>query len=133
MTAVPFDFDQARAAIDSASSAQRRAEQEIRDAYRLYGEAERSYRRALAQRITELRADKIPVSIAADLARGDAHVADLRLRRDIKDGVREAAKSAVWRHQADRRELEQLVTWSMRRELAEGAGMQPQWSERTAA
>lgn len=131
VNSVPFDFGEAKAQIDDASRAQAKAEQEIRDAFRLYGEAERSYRRALAQKITELRANGIAVSIVADLARGDAHVADLRLRRDIKDGVREAARSAIWRHQADRRELEQLVTWSMRRELAE-SGPQPHWTRSAA-
>jgi len=131
MTAVPFDFGEAKAAIDAASGAQKKAENEVKDAYRLYGEAERSYRRALAQKITELRANGIAVSIAQDLARGDAHVADLRLKRDIKDGLREAAKSAIFRHTADRRELEQLIDWSLRRELAE-SGPQPQWTRAAA-
>ena len=128
---VPYDFGEAKGAIERASIAQKRAEDDVKEAFRLFGEAERSYRRALAQKIVELRADGIPVSIVNDLARGDAHVADLRLKRDIKDGVREAAKSAIFRHTADRRELEQLVDWSLRRELAEGA-VQPQWSVRRA-
>lgn len=132
MSQSPYDFGEAKAAIERASVAQRKAEQEVRDAFRHHGEAERSYRRALAQKITELRSRGIPVTIVADLARGDWEIADLRMRRDIKEGVREAAKSAIFRHTADRRELEQLVDWSMRRELAEGSGMQPQWSKAAA-
>lgn len=110
----PYSFGEARAAIERASVAQRNAEDRIREAYRDYGEAERAYRKALAVRITELRAEGTPATACADLARGDKHVADLRYRRDVFEGVREAAKSAVWRHTADRRELEQLVDWSRR-------------------
>jgi hypothetical protein len=39
-----------------------------------------------------------------DLAKGDKHVADLRFKRDVAEGIREAAVSALWRHTADRRE-----------------------------
>lgn len=116
MTVAPYDWGQARTQIAAHSAAQKAAEKEIRDAYRLWAEAERTYRRALAQKIVEMRAERpsVPVTIIGDLARGDGHIADLKFRRDVKAGVKEAAQSAIFRHTADRRELEQLISWSMR-------------------
>lgn len=113
-----FDFTEARAAINTAKAAQASAEQAVRDAFSTYGNAERAYRKALAIKILELRAEGIPVTICLDLAKGDRRIADLRYARDVAEGVKEAATSAIWRHTADRRELEQLVDWSMRRDLA---------------
>ncbi len=128
-TESPYSWGQARDAINAAKAAQKVAEDNVRDAFRSYGAAERAYRMALAQKILELRAESIPVTICQDLAKGAEKIADLRFRRDIAEGVKDAASSAVWRHTADRRELEQLVDWSMKRELAEGSGMQPQWTK----
>lgn len=123
----PYDFTGAKGAIERASVAQKNAEQAIRDAFADYGAKERAYRIALAQKITELRAEGIAITIAQDLAKGEKRVADLRYARDVAEGVREAAKSAVFRHTADRRELEQLVGWSVR--VAADGQMEPQWSK----
>jgi hypothetical protein len=131
VTESPYEWGQARDAINTAKAAQKAAEDNVRDAYKTFGLARRAYQTALAQRILELRAEGVAATICPDLARGDKHVADLRFQKDVAEGVMEAARSAVWRHTADRRELEQLVDWSMRRELAEGAGVQ--WSPRAAA
>lgn len=119
MTAVPYDFGEAKAAIERASIAQRGSEDHVRQAFKDYAAAERAYRLALAEEIIRLRADATPATVCQDLARGHQRVADLKYRRDIAEGVKEAATSAQWRHTADRRELEQLVDWSLRRELAE--------------
>lgn len=127
----PYDFAEAKAAIERASVAQRNAEQQIREAYAAYGEAERAYRKALAVRITELRAEGVPATVCLDLAKGSKQIADLRYRRDVCDGVKEAACSAVWRHTADRRELEQLVSWSLR-VAPDGQVEEPQWSRSAA-
>lgn len=110
----PYDFGEAKAAIGRASIAQKNAEQNVRDAFRDHGAAEKAYRMALAKKILELRAEGVPVTICLDLAKGAEKIADLRYKRDVQEGVREAATSAVWRHTADRRELEQLVGWSER-------------------
>jgi hypothetical protein len=112
--AQPYDYGEAKAAIERASIAQRNAENAIKDAFRDYGAKEQAYRMALAQEILKLRADGVAITVAQDLAKGTKHVADLRFNRDVAEGIREAATSAVWRHTADRRELEQLVDWSMR-------------------
>lgn len=114
MTALPYDYAEAKAAIERASVAQRHAEAAIKDAYRAYAADEQAYRMALAQEILKLKAEGVAMTVAQDLAKGTKAVADLRFKRDVAEGVREAATSAVWRHTADRRELEQLVSWSMR-------------------
>lgn len=44
-------------------------------------ETEHVYRMELAKRIIELRADKMPATLIADVARGD--VADLKFQRDL--------------------------------------------------
>jgi len=110
----PYDFGEAKAAISRAAQLQRSAEDAIRESYRSYGAAERAYRLALAEEIIKMRAEGVAMTVAQDLAKGEKHVADLRYKRDIAEGVREAAKSAIFRHTADRRELEQLVAWSLR-------------------
>lgn len=122
MTVQPYTFEQARAAQTRASRAQEQAQDFVKNSYRAYADAERAYREALAKKITELRADGQPVTVVQDLAKGDPHVARLKHARDVADGVKEAAQHAIWRATADRRATEQLCAWSMRRELAEGAG-----------
>lgn len=114
MNAQPYDWGQARDAINAARAAQKAAEDAVRKAFADYGAAERAYRMRLAQEIVRLRADGIPVTVCLDLAKGEKPVADLRYLRDVAEGVRESAASAIWRQTADRRELEQLVSWSMR-------------------
>lgn len=110
----PYSFADAKAAIERASRSQKDAEQALRDAYSKYAAAERAYRQALAEEILRLKAEGVAWSSTSDLARGTKHVADLRYHRDVADGVKEAAAQVAFRHAADRRELEQLVTWSMR-------------------
>lgn len=110
----PMDFEDARRAIRRASENQKASEQHLREAYAEFAAKERAYRLALAQEITRLHADGVAWSSTADLARGDKQVADLRYARDVAEGVKEAAAQAAFRHAADRRELEQLVNWSMK-------------------
>jgi len=52
-------------------------------------QAEREYRKALAMRIMELRAQGLPATICSDVARGD--VADLKFERDLSEGKFKAA------------------------------------------
>lgn len=111
---LPYDFGQARKAVRDASHRQERAEDFMREAAVSTAKAEEAYRLALAQQITRVHAEGAAWTVAQDLARGDAHVASLRRERDIAEGVKEAAQQAMWRHAADRRELELLIDWSMR-------------------
>lgn len=117
-TTLPYDYSEARSAVERASRAQQASEQAIRDAYKQYAAAESAYRQALAEEIMRIRSEGWAMTVAQDLARGEKRVADLRLRRDVADGVREASRQAAFRHAADRRELEQLIAWSSRVELS---------------
>jgi hypothetical protein len=115
----PWDWDEAASALRACSGAQKASEQFVLTAYQQYAQAEKAYRLALASKITELRAAGESVSLAADLARGDAHVADLRMKRDIQEGVKEAARQRSYTAAADRKDAQGLAQWSQRRELAE--------------
>ena len=116
----PFSFGEARAAAHQASLRQVDAERERVQAVEAAAAAELAYRTALARKIVELHAEGVAWSTTADIARGDKTVAELRFKRDVAAGVKEAQEQAGFRLNADRRVLERLVEWSMRRELAEG-------------
>lgn len=58
-------------------------------------EAEKDYRAALAAKILELRADKYPVTITPDLARGDPNVSELRFKRDCASALYKAAFEGI--------------------------------------
>jgi len=128
----PYTFGEAVERSNALSAAQEVAEAETRRAYAQFAEAERVYRKALAEKIVRLRAEGAAATTAADLARGEAQVAELRYRRDVAEGIVEAAKQAGWRLQANRRDGHEFIDWSKRRDLAEGAG-QPQWTGTVAA
>jgi hypothetical protein len=114
----PFTIEQARDASREASRNQLHAEAFLKSSSRDQALAEEAYRKALADRIVGLHADGVAWSVCADVARGDKHVAELRRKRDIAEGVREAAVQAAWRAAADRRDVARFADWSMRRELA---------------
>ena len=123
MTESPFTFREARTAAHNASQRQIDNEKELVKANEAAAAAELGYRKALAQKILLIRAEGGAASVAADIARGDATVADLRFKRDVALGLLEASKAAGFRLGADRRQLEQFVRWSMARELADpGSG-----------
>lgn len=110
----PYDFDEARNVINEAKAAQRVAEKNVKTAYKDFAEARRAYQVELATAIVRIRAEGAAATVALDLARGDKKVADLRFKKDVAEGVMEAAKSAIWRHTADRKDLARLVDWSRR-------------------
>lgn len=120
MSNQPYDFAQAKAASAAASNNQRAAEQFVIDSTRAYAEAERAYRKALASKILELKAGGMAVTACGDVARGEAGVADLKYKRDVAEGVREAAGQSSWRASGDRKAEQSFISWSMRRDLAEG-------------
>lgn len=125
----PWSFAEAREHAFAAADNQRKAEDQMLIAARDAAEAEEAYRVALAKQIVQLHdSEKVAWTVAPDLARGDDHVATLRYRRDLAISVYEAARQALYRCAADRRDVGQLIAWSMRRDLAEGLG-DPAWSE----
>lgn len=129
MSNQPWDFSEAREACRAASQAQHAAEDALREASKDLALMEEQYRLTLAKKIVELRAEGMPASVCADVARGDKDVAKLRMKRDIADGVREAAVHAAWRRAADRKDAQRFADWSQRREFAEVYTSEPEWSE----
>lgn len=99
--------------------AQETAEQFIRESAKDAAEKEERYRVALAKVMVVHHADGVGWSTTAELARGDERVARLRAEFKVSEGVREAAVQAAWRRAADRKDVQSLIAWSMRRELAE--------------
>lgn len=126
MSGEPYTFGDARQAARDASALQQDAEKELRKAAREFAEAEERYRIELAKEIIRQHNDEgVAWSVAPDLARGNKTVAELRRKRDIAEGVREAMQQAAWRRAADRKDTQRFCEWSMRRELAEGYGDGP--------
>jgi hypothetical protein len=96
-----------------ATEAQHRAEQFLTTKAKEVGQCERDYREGLAKKILEMEREH-PATLAKDLARGDAEIAGLEFQRIVAEGLREAAQQSIWRHTADRRDLEQFLEWSKR-------------------
>lgn len=117
-TISPLEIADAREAAFKASDLQRGCEDRIRKAGRDLAQAEQNYRQALAEKILSARAeDEVAWTAAADIARGDKHVAKLKFDRDVADALLEAAKQEAFRRGADRRDVDTLLNWSMRRDL----------------
>lgn len=121
MSTAPFDFAQAREASKESQREQVNAEDQLRAANKTFARAEEAYRKALAAEMWSLRRDdNVAWSTLGDLARGADRVAGLKAARDEAEGDRIIAEHAVYRRSADRRDTERFITWSMRRDLAEG-------------
>jgi hypothetical protein len=113
----PLEIEDARSAAHRASELQREVEDRLKDASRKLAEAERVYRKKLSERIVELKAEGMAVTMCGEVARGEKAVADLRYNRDVAAGVFEAAKQEAFRRGADRRDVDTLLNWSMKRDL----------------
>lgn len=119
MSNAPWDFGEAKKAARQASQNQAAAEGLIKQAAKDYALADQAYRLALAKKILELHADGVAWTSTGDLARGDKHVTDLKVARDIAEGVKDAATHAAWRASNDRQDTQRFIEWSRRRDLAE--------------
>lgn len=118
----PWEFHDAVKASNDAETEQRRVESEIHTAYKQYAQRERLYRVALARKILALKVGGMAVTACEVVAKGDKAIAELRYERDIAEGVKETARHAAWRANADRRDVSDLIRWSARRDLAEYSG-----------
>ena len=68
---------------------------ECKNRGRAAAEAEQKYRVKVAEKILELRDQKLPATLIGDLARGDKEVSKLKLERDIAEVVYENAQEAM--------------------------------------
>ena len=113
MPVTPWDFNEAKSAAARSSVAQRQAEELFVEATEAYAECEAAYRQELAKEMLRLRLDGMPATLVPDLARGNERVSALKLERDVKSGLLDSAKNAIWRHTADRRDVQSFVRYSM--------------------
>lgn len=108
----PYDFGEAVEATNAAKAAQKSAEENLKTAWRDFGAKRKAYQLKLATKIVELKAAGNAATLALDLAKGDPEVARLRYEKDVAEGVKEAALSALWRHSGDRKDLREFIQWS---------------------
>lgn len=113
----PLEIEDARQAAYRASELQREVEDSMREASRKLAECERTYRLALTTRILELKIEGYAITMCGEIARGDKEVARLRYERDVAEGVFDAAKQQAFRRGADRKDIDTLLNWSMKRDL----------------
>lgn len=113
-TREPMDYATAINVHRIEEDMQHKAEKYLAEKSKEAAEKERAYRQALAAEITSLRAAGVASTVARDMARGDAHVSKLQMERSIAEGLRDAAAQSIWRHTANRRDLEQFIDWSKR-------------------
>lgn len=113
----PLEIADARQAAHRASEKQRECEDRLRQTSRELAEAERQYRLKMSTRIVSLIAQGTAATASKDIVRGEKEVADLRYKRDVAKGVFEAAQQECFRRGADRRDVDTLLNWSMKRDL----------------
>ena len=122
MSSQPYDFQTAKAEQTKARAEQRTSEQWVINCWKAYAAAEKAYREALSKRIVELKAAGNAITACGDIARGEPAIATLKYKRDVAEGMREAAGQGSWRASADRKAEQSFLDWSMKRDLAEGYG-----------
>lgn len=113
-TREPMDYITAVTVHRVESEQQKSAEEFLSDKAREAAEKEKAYREALATEITTQRSKGVAATAARDIARGQPRIAQLAMERDIAEGLRDAAAQSIWRHTANRRDLEQFIDWSKR-------------------
>lgn len=114
----PFEIIDARQAQHQASVNQRQHSNEIAKAHGALADAEYTYRTALTNRWKQLKEKEgWAATVCGNIARGEESIATLRRERDKRKGDLEELLQDAYRIAADRRALEGLIDWSMRRDL----------------
>ena len=90
------------------------AVRELSQRGRVFAEAERDYKVALAQKILIERENKIPVTIIGDICRGNPEIADLRFKRDVAEALYKSALEAINAYKLQIRIIENQIDreWS---------------------
>ena len=76
-----------------------------------YAQAERNYNIALAVEILKLKADGETATLAPTLAKGEKHVADLRMKMLIAEGVLKANGESIKNHRGALETYRSLLSW----------------------
>lgn len=113
-TREPMDYATAVEVMRVEAEHQQAAENVLAGYHRDAAAAEKIYREELAKAITRQRANGASATAARDLARGEPAIATFAYERDLKLGLVDAAQQSIWRHTANRRDLEHFIDWSKR-------------------
>jgi len=115
-----MSIGEARRAAHEASRRQIEHERTRLEAAKAAAEKRRAHDLVFAETQVRLHDEGVAWSAVKDLAKGDKAVATARYEMGIAQAVLEIQEQAAYRLQADRRVVDRLLEWSMRRELAEG-------------
>jgi hypothetical protein len=116
-----FSFDEARSAMEEASSVQAELEELVRESYKTASVSNGRYRIELARQAMIAHDNGVGSwSAALEVARGNEEVDRLRQQRDLDEGVKESISQQAFRMAADRRDLSRLIDWSARVALTSG-------------
>jgi len=107
-----FDLDDAREAAKAAALRRRGLDDQYEEQVRTAAEAEATYRRAVAKKVTQHRADGKGAGESELLAKGDLW--ELSLDRDIQAGMLRAVQHRIDAAEGERANLRQLMDWSSR-------------------
>lgn len=119
---LPWEIVEARDVLANASVQQLEHQAVIKDAVKAAARADQLYRVARARKIGELRDAGTAATLCEKLADGDPEIAALKADALVAEGSREVAVHEGWRLHANRKDSQELVDWSKRRDLAEGYG-----------
>jgi len=75
----------------------------------LYSTTERNYRVELAKKILSEREKGTPVTIISDICRGDENIANLKLERDLSEGLYKSSLEAIQVYKTQIRVLENTI------------------------
>jgi hypothetical protein len=113
----PLEIEDARLAAFKASELQKDVETKLKRASADLANKERVYRRALTIRMLELKSDSVAVTACETIAKGEESIAQLRYDRDVARGALKAVAQQAFRRGADRKDINLLLEWSMKRDL----------------
>lgn len=120
MSEAIFTIGEARKAAHDASRRQIEHETTRLGAAKALAEKRRAHDLVFAETQVRLHDEGVAWTAVRDLAKGDKAVANARYELGIAQAVLDIQEQAAYRLQADRRIVDRLCEWSMRRELAEG-------------
>jgi hypothetical protein len=113
----PLQIEDAREAQHTASETQREHGKKLLAAHFALADANYTYNTAKVARIKQLKEEGWAATVCAEIAKGEESIAHLRRERDKREGELEKLRDHAFTLGADRRALDALVDWSMKREL----------------
>lgn len=129
----PLEIENARDSQFRASELQRELGNDLAKAHKELAKAEYLYRRALTERIKQLHVGEgeekgMAITMCETVAKGEESIALLRRERDDRKGDLAQLEQEGFRMGADRRAIDGLIDWSMKRDLRVDAEP-PDWSK----